>query len=271
MLQAEQFYDDIAASYDAMTGFDTRLAAQKPLLQRLIDRLPAESVIDMGCGTGVHAIALAQMGLRATGVDISAGMLERAQRHAGQHSASVRFVHGDFLAPLTDPPADLLLCLGNSLPHLPSRAALAAVFAHWRSLLVPGGHVLVQLLNYRRVLTRKERIVNIRRDGERTIVRFYDFLDDGLQFNILTIDATASAASASAAGASAAGASATSASAAGASPKHRLQSTRLQPFTDTDLVEAAATAGLRETGVFGGLDFSSFHANSTDCVLIATL
>ncbi len=245
MLTPEQFYDDLAPDYDAMTQFDARLEKQKSVLENVLGRLPATQVVDMGCGTGVHAVALAQLGCAVTGVDLSAGMLARAQAHADRLGATVRFVHGDFLAPLAGEAADLLLCLGNSIPHLPSRAALAAVLAHWRGLLAPAGHVLLQLLNYRRVLSARERIVNIHREDSRTIVRFYDFLDDALQFNILTIDT-------------------------GTPPGHSLRSTRLQPFTDRDLVEAGQTAGFASVGVYGGLDFRPFDTEQTDCVLVAT-
>jgi len=188
MVDAEQFYDGFADEYDAMTQFITRLGQQEAVLAALLERYPARNAIDMGCGTGVHTIALDRLGINVAGVDISAEMLTRARQHAAQFESAARFVHGDFLTVLPERSADLIFCLGNSLPHLASVEELTRVLRHWQTLLAPGGHVIVQLLNYEQVLEKKERIVNIRSTDGRVIIRFYDFLDEGLRFNILTVD-----------------------------------------------------------------------------------
>jgi 2-polyprenyl-3-methyl-5-hydroxy-6-metoxy-1,4-benzoquinol methylase len=244
MLTPEEFYDTLADQYDGMTQFSVRLHKQKELLASVLQTLPANTVIDMGCGTGVHAIALALLGCDATGVDISENMLVRARVHAADAGAAVRFLQGDFLTTAPSAPFDLLLCLGNSLPHLESRAVLVAVLRHWRALCAPGGHVLIQLLNYRRVLERRERIVNIRRSGGDTIIRFYDFLDDALQFNILTVRE------------------------AGGSMTHSLQSTRLIPFVESDFVSAASAAGFSDVRTYDSLAFNPFSDAGTDLVAV---
>ena len=248
MLTPEEFYDELAEDYDAMTQFAVRLEKQKRVLAGVLDLLPARNVIDMGCGTGVHAVALAQLGVEVTGVDVSARMLDRARAHAGRHatvdSAPIHFRQGDFLTPLPTESADLLLCFGNSLPHLPAPADLAGVFAHWRRLLIPDGRILVQLLNYRNVLRRRERIVNIRREDDTTIVRFYDFLDDGLRFNILTITDGDDG------------------------PSHSLRSTRLSPFTDDDIAEAAESAGFTSVEEYADLEFHPFEDESQNLIAV---
>jgi hypothetical protein len=171
-------------------------------------------------------------------------MLEKARLHAREAGMDVEFLEGDFLAAVPRTPVDLLLCLGNSLPHLASRQALTAVLAHWRSVLGSEGHAVIQLLNYERVLRSGERIVNIRRDGDATIVRFYDFLDETLRFNILTIRDEKARLS------------------------HDLQSTMLFPFTRTDLGAAAHDAGFHSVEFFGSLRFSPYNDESTDLVAV---
>lgn len=248
MLTPEEFYDDLAEDYDAMTQFAVRLEKEKSVLAGVLELLPARHAIDMGCGTGVHAMALAQLGVEVTGVDVSARMLERARAHAGRHatvdSAPVHFLQGDFLTPLPAESADLLFCFGNSIPHLPSGNALDEALAHWRRLLAPGGHVLIQLLNYGDVLRRQDRIVNIRRDGETTIVRFYDFLEEALRFNILTIVDGHDG------------------------PTHTLRSTRLSPFTDEDITEAADSAGFTSVEKYADLHFHPFEDGSPNLVAV---
>lgn len=53
----------------------------------------AESVLDLGCGTGLLASAIAQSGAAVTGVDPAAAMLEIARRREG--GARVTWVEGD--------------------------------------------------------------------------------------------------------------------------------------------------------------------------------
>ena len=243
MLDAHAFYNRLADLYDGMTQFSARLDAQRALMTELLLRHPARRVVDMGCGTGVHAVALAQLGVDVTGIDVSEGMLEKARAHAAAAGVTVEFLPGDFLSAIPRPPADLILCLGNSIPHLPSQDALSAVLAHWGAMRAPRGSVLVQLLNYRRVLDAGERIVNIRRDGDATIIRFYDFLDERLRFNILTIQGVDGRFS------------------------HDLQSTLLFPFRREHFESAARDAGFSSIDFFGSLKLAPHTSESTDLVV----
>ncbi len=54
-------------------------------------------VLDVGCGTGEHALMAAALGLDATGVDLSAAALEQARRKAGERGLTARFLRHDAL------------------------------------------------------------------------------------------------------------------------------------------------------------------------------
>ena len=51
--------------------------------------------LDLGCGSGAHAVALALRGWRVTGVDQVNKALARARKRADEHGADVTFVQGD--------------------------------------------------------------------------------------------------------------------------------------------------------------------------------
>ena len=51
--------------------------------------------LDLGCGSGAHAVALSRRGWRVTGVDQVGRALARARRRAEEHGADVTFVQGD--------------------------------------------------------------------------------------------------------------------------------------------------------------------------------
>jgi predicted TPR repeat methyltransferase len=78
-------FDDFAASFDAKLA---RLLYRAPelVVRALTERLGSESdwgtVADLGCGTGLVGVLLRPRTGRLVGVDLSAGMLERARRRA---------------------------------------------------------------------------------------------------------------------------------------------------------------------------------------------
>jgi SAM-dependent methyltransferase len=69
--------------------------------QPVIRALAAEftgSVLDVGCGTGEHALLAASLGLAATGVDTSPVAIEQARAKAAERGLDVRFEVGNALA-----------------------------------------------------------------------------------------------------------------------------------------------------------------------------
>lgn len=96
-MKLREFYDRCAASYD-----DDYLAAGYTGDVPLYVELAGESggpVLEMGCGTGRVLLEVARAGTAITGVELSAGMLARAEeRLAGEPEAvreRVRLVRGD--------------------------------------------------------------------------------------------------------------------------------------------------------------------------------
>lgn len=52
-------------------------------------------ILDVGCGTGRHAIELAQRGYRVTGIDLSESQLARAREKAGERNLNIPFLQCD--------------------------------------------------------------------------------------------------------------------------------------------------------------------------------
>ena len=75
--------------------------AEVELLEQVFDRhgLLGDMVLDLGCGTGQHAIRLARLGYRVTGVDRSASMLAlarvKAEQQLDEDTPHPTFVEGD--------------------------------------------------------------------------------------------------------------------------------------------------------------------------------
>src|SRR2546427_11502445 len=84
-------YDQWASCYD--TDGNPILALEQPHVDRLLGDVSGLSVLDVGCGTGRHAIRLAGAGAMGEALDFSAGMLLPAPEKAGAAGVSLR-VHG---------------------------------------------------------------------------------------------------------------------------------------------------------------------------------
>lgn len=108
-------------------------------LARWLDPAMEGGVLELGCGTGRVALALAAEGFRATGVDSSADMLEICGYHAGEQgvAARVELVQTDMrdLAPLAGRRYSLAICALNTFAYLTSTADQLAVLQGVRALL----------------------------------------------------------------------------------------------------------------------------------------
>jgi ubiquinone/menaquinone biosynthesis C-methylase UbiE len=72
-------WDEIYYSDRAALDFYDRAIAETV---RLLEAAPGETILDAGCGAGVHAIRIAQAGRRAHAIDISAAALDDARQRA---------------------------------------------------------------------------------------------------------------------------------------------------------------------------------------------
>ena len=171
--------------YRRLIAWPARIEREWPLLRDVLESGPTRRVLDLGCGTGGHALFLAEKGFEVVGVDRSQAQLEEARREAGP---GARFVAGDLTA-LDDalagePPFGGACCLGNTLPHVALEDGLRRFAAGLRRRLLPDAPLLVQILNYERILARRERHLplNFRPQddgGELVFLRLMETHDDG--------------------------------------------------------------------------------------------
>ncbi len=108
--QWESFYDRHAPFYDR-GAFTSHTLAEVEFLLGVLELEPGASILDLGCGTGRHAVEFARRGYRVTGVDLSSGMLLQAHRRAAAAGVSVDWVHADAARYVGRSPFDAVVCL----------------------------------------------------------------------------------------------------------------------------------------------------------------
>jgi glycine/sarcosine N-methyltransferase len=189
------FYDWLAPEYDRMTGFDQRFEREMPAFRQIVDRYGIRSAVDAGCGTGFLSVLLARLGITVTAADLSALMLQALEERAAASGLAIRVLASSFqdIGRQVSPPVDAVFCLGNSLPHLLTEDDLRASLRSFAAALRSGGMLVLQTLNYDRILAVRERVQNVREVSGTIYVRFYDFEGELIRFNILTLSRKAGA------------------------------------------------------------------------------
>jgi cyclopropane fatty-acyl-phospholipid synthase-like methyltransferase len=103
---------------------------------------PPARLLDVPCGAGRHALALARLGHEVTGIDLSAEAVGRASAAAAAESLPTRFLRADMRRFPVEAPFDGAVCLGNSLGYF-GTAGLAAFLERLAAALRPGGRLVL--------------------------------------------------------------------------------------------------------------------------------
>jgi glycine/sarcosine N-methyltransferase len=241
------FYDNLAAGYDLMTGFEARFVKERPFFPLLVDTYKIRQAVDAGAGTGFHSLLLAQLGVQVTALDISPRMLEVLAGHAADMKLSINTVTG----PLTEAGAlisgtyDAVFSLGNTLAHCLSAESLRQSLASLYGLLRPGGILFAQVLNYRRILVAREQILQQKEiDGVR-VTRRYDYPGSLIRFSVIREDLRGGKA-------------------------QEVEGVDLYPLLETELVAVLRETGYEEIRMFGGISMEPYDAGaSKDLVVLA--
>jgi SAM-dependent methyltransferase len=127
----------LAAIYDALDPDRGDLDAYVALT----DELGARRVLDVGCGTGTLALALAARGCDVVAVDPATASLAVARAKPGAHL--VRWIDGDATTPsLTD--RDLVTMTGNTAQAIADLQQWRTTLTAVRTALRPGGHLVFE-------------------------------------------------------------------------------------------------------------------------------
>jgi glycine/sarcosine N-methyltransferase len=251
-------YDQFSEDYDRFVNWDARLALELPFLTAQLAAVKAEpeqmvSVLDVACGTGQHVIALAKEGFDVTGADFSVKMVALAQENAHIAGMKLTFKQAGF-GQLADSfgkqTFDSLICLGNSLPHVLNEEMMLCTLEDFKSVLRPGGNLIIQNRNFDLVVKQQVRWMEpqtYREQGKTWIfVRFYDFDPDGrITFHILTLTQQYQE-----------------------DFQQRIVSTRLWPVQQVQLVEYLKLTGFGDISLYGDLQGTPFDMDKSGNLVI---
>jgi len=201
-MDAEERRRAPAADYDTFVDWEARLAREAPFFERLFERVGVASVIDVGAGSGRHAVMFGMWGLTVDAVDPDDTMLSSAEANIAaaaqtiaENGGVVRLARAGFgeLGSLGLGQTDAITCTGNALPHVAGITGLRIALADFAATLRPGGALVLHLLNHDRLLEKKPRalppVVREVPEGTRVFLRVVDYPAGGefLGFDFVTM------------------------------------------------------------------------------------
>ena len=129
-----------------------------------------QSILEFGCGTGKHAMLLAEKDYTVTGIDASKEMLEKANvRKASRPDLNLKFQSGDIRTVSLDKKFDAIISLFHVISYQNANADLQAVFTNAYRHLETNGIFVFDFWYGPAVLT------------ERPIVKVKRFIDDQIR------------------------------------------------------------------------------------------
>ena len=105
--------------------------------------------MDLGCGTGILCEILLGHGIRAAGMDFSAGMIDIARKSNGD----IPYEVADMITYCPDTQFDLVTCTGDALNHIRELADIEKIFQNVYRYTSPGGYFIFDILNENEVST----------------------------------------------------------------------------------------------------------------------
>ena len=151
------------------------------------------TILDVGCGLGLHAVELTRRGYLVVGLDLSLPMLSRAADEAQDHGFKINFLHADMRQMNFDGAFDAVLCWGTTLGYFDDETNKGVVERLYRALK-PRGLLLLDVVNRDYVVRGQPNLVWFEGDGcvvmEETQVNYITsrlevkrnvILDDGRQ------------------------------------------------------------------------------------------
>uniref|UniRef100_A0AAU2JZP0 Class I SAM-dependent methyltransferase n=1 Tax=Streptomyces sp. NBC_00049 TaxID=2903617 RepID=A0AAU2JZP0_9ACTN len=188
MASVTDHYEDLLADqYTWMLGGDiAALAEGQAAVLRELGVSPGgaagDTAVDLGCGPGAQSLALADLGFRSvTAVDTSRKLLDELARYAGEPSP-IRPVLADLRTALPRVAAPgtvaAVVCMGDTLPHLPAASDVTALLGDVRDALAPGGHLVITYRDLTGRLEGTDRFLPVRSAADRLLTCFLEYVDE---------------------------------------------------------------------------------------------
>lgn len=188
--RVKDHYDNhLGAIYSWMSGdFDARVADNLTFFREL-NMIPCGSGVafDLGAGSGFQTVALGKLGFRVTAVDFCQDLLDELARKIRDQDLRVEMVLNDMILYLktSKQSPELIVCMGDTLTHLPDTRSVTELTGLAFEALAPGGRFVVSYRDLSMELTGDQRFIPVKSDSERILTCFLEYFEDRVRVNDL--------------------------------------------------------------------------------------
>jgi len=187
----EKYHDWLSRRYDTMVDWGTRLEKEIPDLVNLFKKENVKNILDVGCGTGMHAIALAKEGYSVVGIDRSSGVIQAASKNtktlSDHQKQQIKLIHTEYKnldKVLSGRSFDAAISMGSGLAHTSDPLP---VLREVNNVMNKKAVFVSQISNQEKIVNVNKRLYDfaIRKapypeEGEKAFLRFYDPKEDGV-------------------------------------------------------------------------------------------
>ena len=155
-LYKEQYSPEFAGRWDELIDWQRRAEAENNFFQDILRGHGVETVLDIACGTGYHAVTLRAEGFQVTAADGAPNMLVQTRHNAQRFGIDdLRVVEAEWTR-LSEAFAgerfDAVICLGNAFTHLFDEGDRVKALSQVYQLLNTGGIAIIDQRNYDSIL-----------------------------------------------------------------------------------------------------------------------
>jgi SAM-dependent methyltransferase len=138
------FNDDYVRTMEKIT--DAQIGREVAFIEESLGVERGGTVLDLGCGTGRHAVELATRGYEVVGFDLSLAMLSRAGDEAQDRGVKLNFVQGDMRDMSFEEQFDGVFCWNTTFGYFEEEKNVQVVAKVHRALKA-GGMFLLDVIN----------------------------------------------------------------------------------------------------------------------------
>jgi len=230
-----RFYDDIFPKNPVQIEFLNRFTFNR------------NKILDIAAGSGNQALELAMAGHQVTAIDLDEVMIKTIKQKASARKLQLDAYALDMKNIETlDKSFDMIMCIGNSIVHLDSIDDISLTLKKIYHLLSKNGALIVQTVNYDRILQHNITELPVIHHAEKgiTFVRTYEHAQKKIKFHgTLTID--------------------------NSFEQQTFQNcVELYPLTSNELMNAMGIAGFSTVELFGNFKGDSYHNDSPALIAV---
>ncbi|HPJ43324.1 MAG TPA: methyltransferase domain-containing protein [Spirochaetota bacterium] len=178
-MSVKEHYDTLLGGiYSWMIGDFESNAVQQENFFRTRNLTSCGIAFDLGCGNGIQSVALARLGYSVFSFDFNRHLLDELETKKGELDiTTIQCDLMNFDAEQSIHP-DLIVCMGDTLTHLPDRETIFALLNKCSSALVPGGSLVISFRDMSMALEGDARFIPVKSDDTRIMTCFLEYFDD---------------------------------------------------------------------------------------------